>query len=68
MRFQFARRFSGSMPVGVARRARAIRYPRPMEGKESMFNPIILMAFGAFIVYLVLENLRATNEAQSSHC
>jgi hypothetical protein len=40
----------------------------PREGKESMFNPIILIAFSALVLYFVLENVQARNETQNSHC
>jgi hypothetical protein len=39
-----------------------------MEGKESMFNPIIMVAFCALVLYFALESLAARNEGQNSRC
>jgi hypothetical protein len=47
---------------------RTSRYASPKEGKEAMFNPIILIAFSALILYFILENLQARSESQNSHC
>jgi hypothetical protein len=60
--------FHTASTASVARRAPAIWYLQPKEGKESMFNPVILIAFSALILYFVLENLASANEGQHSRC
>jgi hypothetical protein len=65
--FKLARHQTPST-ASMARRAPAIWYLQPKEGKESMFNPVILIAFSALILYFVLENLTTANEGQHSRC
>jgi hypothetical protein len=67
MRFQACPMFAGrTAPVACGAHTKGNRQPK--EGKESMFNPVILIAFSAFILYFVLENLAARNEGQHSRC